>query len=311
MTLLLQSALFLFMGLIPLSMASLPNPIVTNPKNMTYSAGTTISIQWHDASTGFVNIDLVNPFNGVLPSQPWPIAAGVPGNQNSFDWVIPSALKTAVGYRIRVWGSTQPQIHDAPRGVSEAFTIYNNIPCAVTGFTILTPSHDHPCAINHPCRITWDFPTNSNNYPADVNIALYRVGQPQALVNIATVSSSKKEYTWQVPNDSSLLDAGNVVISVWGGSGVPPLGPKQSTNEGANSGAFKMQATLPSPHETSTKDDDCKCTFTTKTTSSCSPTLKIKGAGKKEKNGANEGMINLTGTAAMMIVLIAGLFIFA
>lgn len=215
--------------------SNLPNPQVLEPKNMTYNAGMTIPIKWSGAKTGFVNIDVINVYRDVL-SRPVTIASGVPADKGIFQWKIPSILKTAVGYKIRVWGAYQPEKSDL-EGVSQMFTVFNDIPDAVNNFIVLTPNSKKPCAVNYPCMITWDYPETIDP-PNQVHLGLYRVGDSKPAYKIATVNAAEKSFKWQVPNDPTLLQ-GNVFIAV-DGSGVAPAGPKMASSMGANSQAFSI-----------------------------------------------------------------------
>lgn len=217
------------------------NPVVSSPKNMTYSAGMKIPITWKQASTGHVNIDLVNMYRNVLDT-PYSIATSVPAADGKFEWTIPADLKTAVGYQIRVWGAFQPKSVDN-FGNSALFTVFNDIPNAVNNFIVVSPSKSSPCHLDGACEITWDYPKTING-PQDVDIVLYEVGNPVPLKKLATVSAADKKFVWDVPADAELLKHGNVFISV-DGSGVPHEAPKMASNMGANSEAFKMAPPQP------------------------------------------------------------------
>lgn len=225
--------------------ASNENPVVQSPKNMTYNAGMKIPVTWDKATTGYVNIDLVNLYRNVLDT-PYSIAIAVPGQQGKFEWEIPADLKSAVGYQVRVWGAYQPKSMDN-FGNSDLFTIFNDIPNAVNNFIVTSPSKCSPCRVGTPCKITWDYP-KTVNAPADVDIVLYQVGDQVPLQKLATVKASDKQFVWDVPADSALLKNGNVFISV-DGSGVPHEVPKMASNMGANSEAFAIGAAIPAPVE--------------------------------------------------------------
>ncbi len=228
------------------------NPSVASPKNMTYNAGMKIPITWKDSSTGYVNIDLINMYRNVL-EQPYNIAVGVPAKEGKFEWTIPADLKTAVGYQIRVWGAYQPKSVDS-FGNSAMFTIFNDIPNAVNNFIVTSPNKASPCRIGEACKITWDYPTTINA-PLDVDVVLYAVGNPVPLQKLATVRASDKQFTWDVPADSTLLKAGNVFISV-DGSGIPHEAPKMASNMGANTEAFQVSTPLPKPVESAEQKAD-------------------------------------------------------
>lgn len=214
-------------------LAAAKNPNIVSPQAMTYNCGDDMKIQWSDAETGYVNIDLVDSDPNVL-SFPLMIAT-VPAGQNEYIWKIPSELKGATGYAVRVWGSTQPAA--SGEGISSRFTILNNLPNAISSFTVTSPNAKAPCVAGQNCQITWDFPQTSM-HPAMVDIALYRVGNPSPILNIGTVSSSQKSYTWAVPNDPSFT-AGDVYLSV-SGQGTPVVGPGMSNDMGGNSQAFAV-----------------------------------------------------------------------
>jgi hypothetical protein len=219
------------------------NPVVQSPKNMTYNAGMKIPITWKEATTGHVNIDLVNMYRNVLDT-PYSIAFGVPAAEGKYMWEVPADLKTAVGYQVRVWGSFQPKSIDS-YGNSALFTVFNDLPQAVNNFKVTSPSKANPCRIDGPCKITWDFPKTINP-PADVDVVLYKIGDPLPVAKLATVKASDKEYVWNVPADMNLLELGPVFISV-DGSGVAHEAPKMASNMGANSEAFKVEKQLPPP----------------------------------------------------------------
>jgi len=235
------------------------NPKVLSPNNMTYSAGDVVEIRWEvdTGLTGFLNIDLVDVYSDVLQF-PMTIASGVPSEAGKYSWKVPSELKTAAGYNVRVWG-TQPPNTDggAKNGISSSFTILNALPNAVTTFTVVTPSKDKPCLAGTTCYITWDYPRDSM-HPAAVDIALYRVGNPTPMMHIATVESSLKSYSWHVPEDAHAM-GGDVYISV-SGQGMPIAGPAMGNEMGGNSRAFLIGAQPPPSaevkSETESKDEE-------------------------------------------------------
>ncbi|PJF19674.1 hypothetical protein PSACC_00500 [Paramicrosporidium saccamoebae] len=273
-----------------LAVVAAGNPKVISPGNMTYSAGDVMNIQWDGSNTGFVNIDLVDMYPDVLQF-PLMIASGVPGEAGKYSWKIPSELKTAAGYCLRVWGSQAPQ-PGASEGLSSTFTILNDVPNAVNTFLVTSPNKDCPCAIGTNCQIKWDFPITSN-YPAMVDIAVYRVGNPTPLLEIATVSSTLKGYTWAVPNDPNLM-TGDVYISV-SGQGLPLAGPSMANDMGGNSMAFAVQPTPP-PAPVEKKEDEKKKDEKKKMPKVEPPKPKVQGAAKKEGNGAE----NVKAAAAMV-----------
>lgn len=216
------------------------NPKIVTPKNSTYSAGDEILIQWSDATTGFVNIDLVNDFSEVLTA-PVVVALGVPASQKSYSWKVPPYLKTAVGYRVRVWGSSAPQAGES-LGSSSLFTIFNNIPQAINAFKVLSPSGEEPCVFGKPCTIKWDLPDTING-PAFVHINLFEAGNPNVLQEIAHVPTAQKSFVWNVPADGSLLNK-KLYVSV-SGAGTPPAGPGFSNEMGANGQSFAVLSESP------------------------------------------------------------------
>lgn len=209
------------------------NPTVVSPQAITYNAGDVMEIKWNGAETGFVNLDVVGE-NGVLPF-PMMIAAGVPAKEGSYKWKIPAELKSATNYIVRVWGDHQPT--GPSDGLSNKFTIVNDVPNAVNTFLVQTPNAKSPCFAGKPCEIKWDY-AKTGMYPAMVDIALYKVGHPEPIAHIGTVSSSLKSYTWNVPEDANLM-SGEVYISV-SGSGTPLAGPGMSNDMGGNSAAFAV-----------------------------------------------------------------------
>lgn len=209
------------------------NPTVVSPQAITYNAGEVMEIKWDGAETGFVNLDVVGE-NGVLPF-PMMIAAGVPAKAGSYKWQIPAELKSASNYLVRVWGDHQPT--GPSDGLSNKFTVVNDVPNAVNTFLVQSPNAKNPCYAGKPCEIKWNYSQNGM-YPAMVDLALYKVGHPEPIAHIGTVSSSLKGYTWNVPEDANLM-SGEVYISV-SGSGVPLAGPGMSNDMGGNSAAFAV-----------------------------------------------------------------------
>jgi len=210
------------------------NPVVISPKNGTINAGDNIVIQWANATTGFVNIDVVSAFSEVL-MVPLVIALGVPAVQMSYSWKVPEILRTAVGYQVRVWGSATPKPDDQ-FGLSPMFTVFNNIPKAINAFKVLSPNGDSPCLIGKPCEIKWDFPETING-PAYVHIRLFKAGSQSPLAEIAEVPAAQKSYTWQVPENASYMNEKGLYVSV-SGAGTPPSGPGFSNGMGANGPVF-------------------------------------------------------------------------
>jgi len=221
------------------------NPIVNSPGPMTYSAGQPMEVAWKDGDTGFVNIDIIQE-NPEVMQFPMMIAS-VPRDAGKYTFTLPSSLKSAGKYHVRVWGEEQPQMGSP--AMSQAFTVINVAPQAVNTFTVTAPNKDQPCAAGKVCKISWDFPAN-NMYPAMVDISLFRVGNPYAIEHIGTVDSSLKSYSWVVPQDSALR-SGNVYVSV-SGQGQPVVGPSQSTDMGGNSQAFMVGE--PSPMQEGSSD---------------------------------------------------------
>lgn len=212
-----------------------PNPIVSAPLSLSYNAGDKMLIEWDKASTGTVNVDLVSDKSDVLP-YPMTIASGLLAENGKFEWTIPNTLKSANGYRVRVWGTHQPSANDE-EGQSKSFKLLNTDPAAVNTFTVTSPNNNTPCNVGSDCQITWDFNTNSV-YPAMVDIGLYRVGSAFPIEHIATVDSSSKSFTWKVPANSQLLTE-DMYISV-SGQGIPLAGPGMSNDMGGNSKSFRF-----------------------------------------------------------------------
>jgi hypothetical protein len=270
------------------------NPHVFAPNNMTYQAGEVMEIKWGETNVGFVNIDLVDIYSDVLQF-PIMIAAGVPAANGKYSWKIPSNLKTAAGYSLRVWGNQAPA--QSGEGTSNMFTILNNIPNAVNTFTVTSPNKDSPCAAGSQCVVSWDYPL-TGNYPAAVDIALYSVGSPNPLLNIATVSAAQKSYTWNVPSDANLLGA-NVYVGV-SGSGSPLAGPGMSNDMGANSQAFVVSQASAAASKDENKDKKEDKKVEKKTEKKPEPP-KVSGASKKEKNAASTIQASVTLLAALAL----------
>lgn len=271
------------------------NPKVVSPGNMTYTAGDMMEIKWDGSTTGYVNIDLVDAFPDVLQF-PMVIAQGVSGEAGKYSWKIPSNLKTASGYCVRVWGSEQPRPGSA-EGLSSSFTLINDIPNAVNTFVVTSPSKGCPCAIGTTCKISWDFPSNSQ-YPAMVDLAVYKVGNPAPYMEIATVDSSLKSYSWAVPNDPILM-SGDVYISV-SGQGVPLAGPGMSNNMGGNSPAFAVQSTPP-PEEKKSESEPKVEKKKEMPKPKPEPEAKVKGSSQKQGNAATT--VRIGGAILAAVVL--------
>lgn len=222
------------------SALAMRNPVVKNVSNSTYSAGQEVTIEWSNASTGFINIDLVNQFAEVLGA-PIPVALGVPAAQGKYVWKVPESLRTAVGYKLRVWGQSPPKPEDS-LGQSPMFTVFNNVPQAINQFKVLSPSAKEVCAVGKPCKISWDYPDTING-PAYVHIRLFKAGNPNPLYEIDNVPAAQKSYTWDVPNDGKLLNEG-LYVSV-SGAGTPPQGPGFANDMGANGLPFAIAKELP------------------------------------------------------------------
>jgi hypothetical protein len=134
-----------------------------------------------------------------------------------------------------------------------------------------------------------------------VDIAVYRVGNPTPLLEIATVSSTMKGYTWAVPNDPNLM-SGDVYISV-SGQGLPLAGPSMANDMGGNSMAFVVQPTPPAPVEK--KDEEKKKDEKKKMPKIEPPKPKVQGAAKKEKNAAENVKAAAAIAAAAIVVPLA------
>lgn len=220
------------------------NPVVVAPLNGTYMAGSEMTIEWANATTGFVNIQLVNDFNEVL-SNPITVALGVPAADNKYVWKIPPTIRSAAGYRVAVWG-VAPSTNLEKTGNTQSFTIVNNLKEAVTTFKVLTPNAQQPCATNAPCVITWDFPSHMDDRPAEVHIRLFKGSSLKPAFTIAhNVPADQKTYTWNVPNDAALLGQ-DMYVSV-NAEAAPPAGPGLGDNMGGNGNVFKLDSVLPQP----------------------------------------------------------------
>jgi len=282
------------------TLAAASNPKVVTPKGMTYEAGKTVEITWSDAQTGYVNVDLVDTDPSVLP-YPLVIANGVPAADGKYLWTIPSSLKSAGDYYIRVWGNQQPTSEQD--GMSQKFSILNTIPDAINTFTVVNPSAKSPCMAGKTCQINWDFPQNGL-YPAMVDISLHRVGEPTPLVYIAQVSSSLKSFSWAVPNDEALMN-GEVYISV-SGLGTTLAGPSMSNDMGGNSQAFSLAAKAEDDKKDDLKkDDDRKKNKKKEQPKKEEP--KIRGNTKKNNAAASvsvsvAGLATLAAAVAMLVI---------
>lgn len=273
------------------TLAAASNPKVVTPKSMTYEAGKTMEITWSDAHTGFVNIDLIDSDPSILP-YPMVIANGVPATDGKYLWTIPSNLKSAGDYSVRVWGNHQPTSQED--GISQKFSILNVIPDAINTFTVIHPNAKSGCIVGSTCQITWDFPQNGL-YPAMVDISLNRVGELVPLMQIAQVSSSLKNFNWAVPDDQNLLK-GDVYISV-SGSGAPLIGPSMSNDMGGNSQAFSLAAKTAEDDKKEDDDDKEKKDEKKKKEDPKKEEPKIRGNTKKS-NAATSVSVSVAGLAA-------------
>jgi len=257
------------------------NPKVVSPGNMTYTAGSEVKVRWdpEGVRTGFVNIDLVNSNDQVLQF-PMMIAHAVKTETGEYTWKVPGELKTSAGYKLRVWGVNQPERSETGEGISSQFTVFNDLKGAINTFVVVTPNKEKPCAAGTTCKITWDYPASAN-YPAMVDIRLFRLGEATELLHIATVSSSDKSYEWSVPNDGSLI--GNDVYLSVSGQGIPMAGPGMGTDMGGNSGAFVV-APQPAPVVSSTAVSK---TSSSKKVSKVSSPTSISGQAKKNSAAAS------------------------
>jgi len=297
-----------------LTIASAKNPSVLSPKGMTYNAGDVVEIQWSkDCDTGSVNIDLVDTSKKII-TYPIVIASGVSTESGKYSWKVPSELKSASGYQIRVWGTHQPAVNES-EGVSQKFTVLNTLPNAINTFTVISPSKNSPCVAGKLCSIAWNYP-EAGMYPAMVDIAIYRVGSVEPIMNIATVSSSLKCYNWAVPNDANLL-SNDVYVSV-SGQGQPVVGPSQSNNMGGNSEAFHVapvgsQEQAPGHRDGKTSGQGTNDKKDEKTKKDERKVVKkelpkpqskprIAGASKNDKNAASQSTFNF-GIAGLVLAI--------
>lgn len=261
--------------------AQLKNPVVVAPQNGTYNAGDIVEIKWKDATTGFVNIQLVNDFTEVL-NNPLTIALGVPAGEGKYSWKVPASLRTATGYHVIVWG-VKPSAGQEKSGQTSTFTIVNNIPQAVNTFKVLSPNADKRCAVNAPCVITWDFPEHMDQRPAYVHVRMFKGDSQTPALYIAQVPADQKTYTWNVPNEKGLL-AEDMYISVSSESS-PPAGPGLGDNNGGNGQIFKMEATLTQPAieptsvEAEPETETVHATSTVKKTTTAKISKQDSGAG--------------------------------
>ena len=257
---------------------------------------------------GFVNIQLVNDAPEVL-SSPFTIALGVPAIDGRYMWKVPASLKTSGSYRVIVWG-IKPSSNLEKSGQTVSFTIINNIPNAVNTFRVLTPNANRQCAVGSPCVISWDFPEYHDQRPAYVHVRLFKEGASVPSVYIAHVPADQKTFTWNVPNDASLLGPG-MYISV-SAEGSPTPGPGQGDDMGGNGQLFKMEpssaftafsafsaATVSaSESESSTQEPE---TETVKATATVKKTITAKV--KKQCNAATSN--NNMPAAALIFALVA------
>lgn len=280
---------------------SAANPRVVSPQGMTYQAGSAMDIAWDkDVSTGFVNIDVVDTSDGGVLQFPLTIAQGVPAEAGHYTWKIPSSLKSAANYQVRVWGSHQP-METTGAGMSQRFTILNTLPDAVTGFTVTSPSKERPCAAGTTCRITWDYPEMAN-HPAFVHINLYKVGSTEALEHIATVPSSQKIFDWVIPMNFASLGS-DVYLSV-SGEATPMVGPTMSNDMGGNSHAFMIQQ-APPPSETKDANTDSTTDSKKKDMPKKDNKPKVntppKVEGQTKQQQSNAATTNMPSLAAMLV----------
>jgi hypothetical protein len=262
------------------------NPVIIAPTNGTYNAGDSVEIRWVNATTGFVNIQLVNDFSEVL-SSPFTIALGVPAADGRYVWKVPSSLRTAAGYKVIIWG-IKPSDNLEKSGQTASFTIINNIPNAVNTFKVLTPNADKQCAVGAPCVITWDYPQHLDPRPAYVHVRIFKGDSLVPSMYIAQVPADQKTYTWNVPNDKGLLGP-DMYVSV-SADASPAAGPGLGDNMGGNGQTFKMEPSFSAvsasyestatSSETETEMDTVKVTATVKK----SITAKVKKQGNSANN---------------------------
>jgi hypothetical protein len=273
------------------------NPVVISPKNGTYNAGDSVEIKWANATTGFVNIQLVNDFPEVLQSA-YTIALGVPAVDGKYTWKVPSSLRTAAGYKIIVWG-VKPSDNLEKSGQTNSFTIINNVPNAVNTFKVLTPNSEKQCAVGAPCVITWDYPDHFEQRPAYVHVRLFKGESLVPAMYIAQVPADQKTFTWNVPNDKTLLGP-DMYISV-SSDASPAAGPGLGDNMGGNGQTFKMEPSFSAvsvSYESSSSQE--VETETVKATATVKKTITAKV--KKQNNSAVSSNVP---AGAMIFVLIA------
>jgi hypothetical protein len=273
------------------------NPVVIAPTEGTFNAGDNVEIKWTDATTGFVNIQLVNESPDVL-SSPFTIALGVPAVAGKYVWKVPSSLKSASRYRIIVWG-IRPSDNLEKSALNGGFTIVNNIPNAVNTFRVLTPNANKQCAVGGPCTISWDYPDFSDSRPAYVHVRLFKGDNTVPSMYIAHVPADQKSYTWNVPNDQSLLGP-DMYISV-SAEGSPAAGPGIGDNMGGNGEKFKMDPSYSAASASLESSTELE-TETVAATSTVKKTITAKV--KKQNNAAASS--NSLPTAAVVFALIAG-----
>lgn len=287
------------------ALAAAKNPTVITPKGMTYNAGSTLDITWKDAETGYVNIDIV-AVDGKTLEFPMMIASGVPAQACHYTWNIPAELKSS-SYQLRVWGAQQPQSGEQAEGVSPKFTILNTLPNAVNTFRVITPNAKQACEAGTTCQITWDYPLNTM-HPAMVDVALYRVGNPNPIAFIGTFDSTAKGASWNVPNDPSLL-TGDVYISV-SGSGMPIAGPGMSNDMGGNSQSFMVAA--PGTSQTTESKEGKEEKKSEKKTPKKMPRPvdpKVKGVTEKKANDADSMTVGIGSVAVVLGLTLLSMYI--
>lgn len=230
----------LFKTLVILALAAIvkaANPSVeVLGADQAFKPGDKVEIQWGDAVTGTLNIDIVDSNYKVL-SYPITIAAGINAASHKYEWTVPTNLKTSESYAIRVWGAYQPGVQPGA-GVSQNIQIDNSESATFAAFTVTSPSEENPCYVGEDCEIAWSYPEHSN-YPSDVDVSVFKVGMPYPALFLGTISSGSKSFTWKdVPADKNLMD-GPVFIAV-SGQGVPVAVPGASDDMGGNSAAFTI-----------------------------------------------------------------------
>lgn len=274
------------------------NPVVLAPIEGTFNAGDSVEIKWTNATTGFVNIQLVNESPDVL-SAPFTIALGVPAVAGKYLWKVPSSLKSASHYRIIVWGIS-PGSALEKNALNGGFTIVNNIPNAVNTFRVLTPNANKQCAVGGPCAITWDFPDFADNRPAYVHIRLFKGDNTAPSLYIAHVPADQKTYTWNVPDDKSLLGP-DVYISV-SAEGNPAAGPGVGDDMGGNGEKFQMEPSYSAA--TVSIESSSSSELETETVKVTATVLKTNSSKIKKQNNAAASNNSLP-TAAVIFALIA------